>query len=1110
MTKPEQPDSESSSSSLMATQIIHSSQALAVGATLANRFEIESLQGQGRYGLVYRALDKQLETMVAIKVLDKSLSSNQQTIADFKNELLLVRQLSHPNIIRVHEYYQENDLHFITMDWIEGDSLENIIAGGTLDKDAKLSVIKQLLSGLSFAQNAGVTHKDIKPENIMLDHDGRLFIADFGLSVFNKDMTSTVRSGTPYYAPPEYLQNGTLNDTTDLYAAGVIIFQLLCDDLPFKGNNIEQVLTDKSLSQPNFKCRGNTFKKYKNWVLKLIAAHPEARHKNIEDALQRFLKLEQQKTPYSFAPIAASALFLIVLIGYFTLQNDPTKFSPGIDNVYAVAVLPKTKQDESELADFNRLLERELLLNPQLRVAEEDRIRTIYQQLGFNPPLSDKQLLTVFELLNTDILVQISKLQAGQNAERISFQLVHLTGQTIHSENFLEVDLNADDWQSSIESFIAKFNNKLDLQSNAANSITRQTKPDSKAYELFQKAETFFYNGQYFEAEQHYSQTIQTLKNLTEQTYIGVLSQARLNELANKIEKAEEHYLKLTSAFPYDIDLKIKLAELYEFTEQPGKVISVLKELVALDPNHPSAWFMLGKAAYAKGDFDRAVDEYFLRALVIAKKLKDLELQAKYLNAFGVVYEQIGDSNLAIDYYLQALTQRQAIGDKPGVAKTLTNLADVYLVLGQWVEAEKMLFQSKNIYEQLGDKKGIANNLNALGLLAEEQAHFQRALQYYRESLNMRLELNLLSEQAESMNNIGYAYFMLLDPEHSLVYWRQAEQLYQQVKSPIGIIRVRQSLAQMELVKGNWSNAYRIFNSTLTDASQINSLEESIVAKAYLSQLAFLQGNFNASIAELSEIHAQLQQKDDKRGISHFGLYLVDWHLQVGNTEAAKQMLDNISELIKRSGSQAFKSRLQYLKLKLELEQRFSEPSMVSVEARSFMLQETNKVIDELDLDAATDRPHRKLYIQTMLDKVAYQLRFPDDLSPTDLEKISAIVNTLQSIDFKLFHFEQLQLYTLVAKLQWLKNDWLALKETLRTAEMSLRKSGDYWLSVKLDALRIVLAKHENRQVSGYQLKFDQKLTSLTKNLTEEQRKPFIYRAGLQSFISKSQAEHHE
>ena len=175
------------------------------GEVLLGRYEIKSLQGKGRYGLVYQAQDMSSGQLIALKVLDSFITENSEMMSNFKDKLDSVKKLEHTNIIKLHDYYHQNGLHFITMDWIEGDSLENIMASHTLSDGQVLDIVQQLLEGLHYAQNSNAKHLDIKPENIMLDITGPLYIADFGFSVLNKDITSSKSSGSPFYAHPDYM-----------------------------------------------------------------------------------------------------------------------------------------------------------------------------------------------------------------------------------------------------------------------------------------------------------------------------------------------------------------------------------------------------------------------------------------------------------------------------------------------------------------------------------------------------------------------------------------------------------------------------------------------------------------------------------------------------------------------------------------------------------------------------------------------------------------------------------------------------------------------------------------------------------------------------------------
>ncbi|XQF89365.1 tetratricopeptide repeat protein [Pseudoalteromonas espejiana] len=134
-------------------------------------------------------------------------------------------------------------------------------------------------------------------------------------------------------------------------------------------------------------------------------------------------------------------------------------------------------------------------------------------------------------------------------------------------------------------------------------------------------------NNLIIEAEQAYSKVLEHAKPLT---YSAKFASARLNDLAGKVELAKNDYLELIKAFPYNIELKIALAEFYFFIEQHSKAEQLLLDVVKLDPYHPNAWFMLGRAAFLQGDLNKAVDDYFVKALVTAKKLKNPFKEGKH------------------------------------------------------------------------------------------------------------------------------------------------------------------------------------------------------------------------------------------------------------------------------------------------------------------------------------------------------------------------------------------------------------------------------------------------------------------------------------------------
>lgn len=1075
------------------TQVIQSANSIAPGECLVGRFIIKNLQGRGRYGCVYSAYDQQLDAVIAIKVLDKTLSQDVKKLADFKNELLLVRQLSHPNIIRVHEYYQHQDTHFLTMDWIEGSSLEDVIASQTLSTTDIHHIIEQLLSGLAFAQQAGVTHKDIKPENIMIDKTGRLYIADFGLSVLNKSSVATSVLGTPYYAPPEYLQVGKTNASTDLYAAGIVIFQLCCQHIPFGGDTLEQIIENKLLSKPQCNAIPPELKQLKPWLLTLISPYSTSRPANIEQALQQYHTLTTKvKSPNRVSLLSGAFVFLLICsIVVIWFVNQPSPIKSSARSHYSVAILPTATNSSEFDQNYANYLNYQLSEIPNLRVVEQSRLLQLSAQLGVTFPLSAEKIELVTDLLQVDLLISPTILVAGTQVKEIAFELLFVDGFKTHRELLLKTMFDDKNWQVSSERFVKNFKNRLTIENKPEQALLFEPTPliellsikslvaqgdFEKAQQTLeavlakkpQSAQAWLQQGELnlaqnliLEAELAYGKAIE-FSGIN--SYIAQLASARLNDLAGKAEQAEEDYLTLVNAFPFNTELKLMLAEFYFFIEQHKKMEKHLLEVIKIDPNHPNAWFMLGKAAFLQGNFEKALNEYFVKALVTAKKLKNNIKVGEALNAFGVVYEQLGETTLAFDYYQEALVNRRAAGDLAGAATTMTNLAPMHVVIGEYQEAEQYLTESLDIYQQLNDQKGLSNTYNELGNLAEEQALYKTALENYRQALNIRVDLGNQMLQAESMNNIGYSYFMLLDADNALVYWRQSEHLYQQIQFPVGIIHVRQNLAQLELAKGSWRNAYHLLNNTLTDAMQLSSTEESLVSKSYLTKLAFLQGNFQSSLVELLTLFDEAEKLHDVRAVAQLGLWLADWSLQLGAIKQANGYLAKIKDVVTNFGNKELKVTYQFL-------------------ANQHKNSVTRTLVETEDMES--DHAGRAIYIRQLI----YQAR---EALKSGKQDIGSYLAPLKTMDFGLYQYEYIEYIELLAVQQYYAKAWGSLKVTLRDADLLLRKMGDYWRSFQFDRLRAQLAIAENQAPDKYHEKVRKKLTDLMKNLPIEMSSDFL------------------
>jgi serine/threonine protein kinase len=210
---------------------------LQIGDVLGGRYEILQLLGEGGMGAVYKASDRELDRFVALKVIRPELGSNPAILARFKQELLLAHQVTHRNVIRIYDLGEADGLRFITMEYIEGKDLRSIIREKKkFAPEEAVDVIQQVCQALDAAHSVGVIHRDLKPQNIMQDGSGRILVMDFGLArtLEGDGMTQTgAIVGTMEYMSPEQALAKDLDQRSDIFALGLILYEMLTGKGPF-------------------------------------------------------------------------------------------------------------------------------------------------------------------------------------------------------------------------------------------------------------------------------------------------------------------------------------------------------------------------------------------------------------------------------------------------------------------------------------------------------------------------------------------------------------------------------------------------------------------------------------------------------------------------------------------------------------------------------------------------------------------------------------------------------------------------------------------------------------------------------------------------------------
>ncbi|MGH8078798.1 MAG: protein kinase domain-containing protein, partial [Lysobacter sp.] len=348
-------------------------------------------------GVVYRATDLALQVPVALKLLRPELATRADAFERFRQELLMARQVSSPRVVRIHDLAQHEGQWLISMDYVDGEGLDRRIdRDGPMEPAEVARIGRQLAEGLAAAHARGVIHRDLKPANVLIDRNGDAYISDFGVarSLASGGLTqSGAVVGTPDYLSPEQARGDPVDGRSDLYALGLLLYEMLTGAMPFSGGTISEILAQRMLRSPPpvSALRPETPPWLTRLVDRLLRTQPAHRLQSADDVIRA---IDRRELPRDFRPtrsvwigLATAAVIALAAVGAWQWQRNTA--SPAtvatVAPLHRLLVLPieapTAQVGDARAAALGALLREGLASASGLAVVDEERTQQALRQL---------------------------------------------------------------------------------------------------------------------------------------------------------------------------------------------------------------------------------------------------------------------------------------------------------------------------------------------------------------------------------------------------------------------------------------------------------------------------------------------------------------------------------------------------------------------------------------------------------------------------------------------------------------------------------------------------------------------------------------------------------
>ncbi len=831
------------------------------GTTFASRYEVIEELGKGGMGKVYRVFDTKIEEEVALKLIQPGISSDKKTIERFRNELKIARRIAHRNVCKMYDLGSEEETHYITMEYVPGESLKSMIGMmGQLSAGQAVFIAKQVCEGLAEAHRLDVVHRDLKPSNIIIDREGNTHIMDFGIarSPQVKGITGPGKIiGTPEYMSPEQVEGKEVDKRSDIYSLGVILYEMTTGRLPFEGDTPLSIALKHKTETPQDPQKINIQipEDMSQLILRCMKKDKDKRYKDTKELLSELTKIEE----------GISTVERIVPAGKRTTSREitvtfmkPWAMIAGLIAVVVVAVIaflyfrreaPAPPSPETKMLvvlPFENLgpVEDEYFADG---ITEEltSRLSALHG-LGVISRTSAKQYKDsakttrqIGEELGVDYIlegtVRWDRSAEGKGRVRVTPQLIRVSDDThLWSDSYNRALEDIFSVQSEMAEQVAK---QLDIVVLEPERKTLYSKPTDNldAYDLFLRGATHTENGIVNRITGEINQGIELMKKAIELdpdftfAYIGL---AHVHALAyhSGIDRTEERKTKARDVVDKVLELEPDLPEAqaalgryyYYVLQDYERTIELFESIQKARPNLAPSY--LGGIQMRRGNWEQAAEIY-------EKTFKLNPRNSGVAHFTGLIYERMRKYEEAADWFDRALSiNADAIWSQFGKVRVL------YLSNGDTEKARSLLetlpLHRFNDYWWIlngmleRNFQGVLGRLDSLSYDVAEGEYFnfykhlayamvyqalnnQSLVKIHAEEARIALEEALREHPEDSRihTSLGLVYAYLGRKEEAIREGKRAVSLYPLSKDAYGAPHYVNSLAMIYTVVGEYEEA---------------------------------------------------------------------------------------------------------------------------------------------------------------------------------------------------------------------------------------------------------------------------------------------------------------